>query len=118
MGGKKSSSRKRPLAEVENKDPAPASKRHEIEPKSPKTAIRDASEALIEAIKKAEEVQLHLAAKDGLRRAPTKGPKRAPKQTIKPDPDVNFNFEKDEPTGLPFVYIVMEKNVSNYTDID
>jgi hypothetical protein len=49
-------SRKRPLSEVENTNSAPANKRQEIEPKSPKTAIRDASEALIEAIRKAEDV--------------------------------------------------------------
>jgi hypothetical protein len=50
-----STSRKRTNAAMEDRIPGPAGKRLEIEPKSPKTAIRDASEALIEAIKRAGE---------------------------------------------------------------
>jgi hypothetical protein len=48
----KSTSRKRPQHEVENE--SPARNRVNIEAKSQKTAIRDASEASIKAIKQAE----------------------------------------------------------------
>jgi hypothetical protein len=50
-----STSRKRTNAAMEDSIPGPAGKHLETEPKSPKTAIRDAPEALIEAIKRAEE---------------------------------------------------------------
>ena len=50
-----STSLKRTNAATEDPIPGPAGKRLVTEPKSPKTAIRDASEALIEAIKRAEE---------------------------------------------------------------
>jgi hypothetical protein len=60
MARTKSLSQKRPLSEVENTNAARASKRANAEPKSPKTAIRDGTEALIEAIKAAEEVHFRL----------------------------------------------------------
>jgi hypothetical protein len=99
MAGKESTSRKRSLHEVANE--SPARKRVNIEAKSPKTAIRDASEALIEAIKQAEEVHLHPA---------RIVPKAARGKGTKTDTEsANFEFERDEPTGLPYIYIVMKK---------
>ncbi|PMD27180.1 hypothetical protein NA56DRAFT_743519 [Hyaloscypha hepaticicola] len=92
-------SRKRPLSEVENTNSGPANKRQEIEPKSPKTAIRDASEALIEVIRKAEDIHS----------CPTKSnPKSSSvtvsngnkKQDVSADAAAGFEFEKDNPTGL------------------
>jgi hypothetical protein len=80
-------SRKRPLSEVENTNSAPVSKRQEVEPKSPKTAIRDASEALIEAIKQAEEVHLH-PAKSNPKNSPTKVSRHTQKQDIKADSEI------------------------------
>lgn len=117
MAGRDVLSRKRPLSEDENTSTAVTRKRQEIEPKSPKTAIRDASEALIEAIKKAEEVHLSLKksapesnAEANLMSVTTREPKVAQKK----DPKANskgakFVFEKDAPTGLPYVYIVIER---------
>jgi hypothetical protein len=101
-------SRKRPLSEVENTKSAPANKRQEIEPKSPKTAIRDASEALIEAIRKAEDV---------LSRPTESNPKTSSatvsngnkKQDVSADAAAGFEFQKDKPTGLPYIYLVLEK---------
>jgi hypothetical protein len=103
-------SRKRPLSEVENTNSAPANKRQEIEPKSPKTAIRDASEALIEAIRKAEDV---------LSRPTDSNPKSSSatvsngnkKQDVSADAAAGFEFEKDKPTGLPYIYLVLEKTL-------
>ncbi|KAI9048679.1 hypothetical protein LZ554_007510 [Drepanopeziza brunnea f. sp. 'monogermtubi'] len=48
-------SRKRPNGETEIPIQGLSTKRHQTVPKSPKTSIRDASEALIQAIKTAEE---------------------------------------------------------------
>ncbi|PMD43965.1 hypothetical protein L207DRAFT_508727 [Hyaloscypha variabilis F] len=117
MAGKRSSPRKRAISEVENV--SPARKRVNIEAKSPKTAIRDASEALIEAIKQAEEVHLHLA-KDGLITSQTKNPKGAARKGGKAIAAVpesgDFEFEKDDSSGLPYVYIVLEKSLLNSTE--
>ena len=103
-------SRKRPLSEVENTNSGPANKRQEIELKSPKTAIRDASEALIEAIKKAEDIHSR----------PTKSNPKTfsatvsngnKKQDVSADAAAGFEFEKDKPTGLPYIYLAMERTI-------
>ncbi len=101
-------SRKRPLSEVENTNSGPANKRQEIEPKSPKTAIRDASEALIEAIRKAEDVLSHPTESSPENSSATvsNGNK---KQDVSADAAAGFEFEKDKPTGLPYIYLVLEK---------
>lgn len=127
-------SRKRPLDEVENE--SPGRKRVNIEQKSPKTAIRDASAALIIAIQKAEEVyqlppktiskddtktddeQIKVEVKSG----PSKGVKNTRKGPQKKDPksdskNPKFVLDRDEPTGLPYVYIVLEKTLQNVADI-
>jgi hypothetical protein len=101
-------SRKRPLGEVGNTNSAPANKRQEIEPKSPKTAIRDASEALIEAIRKAEDIHSR-PIKSTLKSSPATVSKGAKKQDVSADVAAGFEFEKDKPTGLPYIYIVLEK---------
>jgi hypothetical protein len=111
-----SASRKRPLSEVKNTNSAPASKRQEVEPKSPKTAIRVASEALIEAIRKAEEVHLH-PAKSNPKSSPTKVSRHTQKQDVKADSKTaSWEFEKDKPTGLPYIYIVLEKSLIRSTE--
>ncbi|KAE9377720.1 hypothetical protein N431DRAFT_434865 [Stipitochalara longipes BDJ] len=114
MAGKRSSPRKRPLNEAENS--SPARKRVNIEAKSPKTAIRDASEALIEAIKQAEEVHLHQA-RDILKLSQTRNSKEALRKDRKPVPEsAGFEFEKNKSSGLPYVYIVLEKSLVNSTE--
>jgi hypothetical protein len=58
---------------------------------------------LIEAIKQAEEVHLHPARII---------PKAARKRGTETDTEsANFEFEMDKPTGLPYIYIVMEKGL-------
>ena len=99
---------KRALSEVENVDVSPASKRQAIEPKSPKTATRDASEALIEAIKKAEEASL---------RAVKSATKRPKKLAVKIDKNTEWIFEKDWETGAPCIYMVFEKHIGKHADL-
>jgi hypothetical protein len=58
---------------------------------------------LIEAIKKAEEVHLHQARII---------PKAARKRGTETDTEsANFEFKRDKPTGLPYIYIVMGKGL-------
>lgn len=103
-------SRKRPLSEVENTNSAPANKRQEIEPKSPKTTIRDASEALIEAIRKAEDIYSR-PTKSNSKSSPATVSDGAKKQDVSADAAASFEFVKDKPTGLPYVYLAMEKTI-------
>ena len=105
MAGKRSSPRKRHLSEPE--DETPAKKRVNIEAKSPKTAIRDASEALIEAIKQAEEAYIQ-SKKNDSKRSQKMDPKVGPRKGGKAVPaSGDFEFEKDKGSGLPYVYIVL-----------
>lgn len=99
-----SASRKRALREVGDSNSIPPSKRQEIEPKSPKTATRDACEALIGAIKKAEDsIEASRAQDQAPKATPRKSAKASSAKTI------DFEFDKDKATGLPYIYIVVEK---------
>jgi hypothetical protein len=101
MAGRRSSPRKRPISEAG--DEAPARKRVNVEAKSPTTAIRVASGALIEAIKQAEEVYIH-STKNDPKSSQKINPKGGPKKDGKVVPEsADFEFERGKGSALPYV---------------
>jgi hypothetical protein len=103
--------RKRPVSEVEDTKGAPPSKRVDVKSssKASETALRRAVKQPRTATPKKN---LQGDTKSEIKIKPKTGPKNLPKRVLKA---ADFEFETDKPTGLPYIYIVLEKTLTNST---